>query len=374
MKKFVIKKDDLINNINVIKNYIKEKDKPDDNGNIPKIIAVVKGNAYGLGIVEFCKVLLENDINFFAVATVEEALTLRQAGFDNDILMLSSTSIKEDVEKLIDNNIILTIGSTEAGMLANEIARKKEKIIRAHLKIDTGFGRYGFIYNECDKIADLIGKMSSVKIEGTFTHFSESFMPKTNYSKLQFERFVNCVGELQKKQIYTGILHVCNSCAFFRFPECHLNAVRIGSAFLGRIPIKNEYGLKKVGSFETVVTEIKDLPKGFNIGYGSFYKTKRKVKVATIPVGYKDGFAMHTKQIPFRFVDFLRDIKENLNAFFKKDIFNVKINDTNYDVIGVVGMYNTELDITNKDIKIGDKVNISINPIYLDTRIEREYI
>lgn len=114
MKKFVIKKDDLIDNINIIKQYIKDKNKIDDFGIYPKIIAVIKGNAYGLGMTEFGEILLENGIDFFAVATVEEAIELRKAGFENDILMLSSTSIKEDLEKLIENKIILSIGSVEA--------------------------------------------------------------------------------------------------------------------------------------------------------------------------------------------------------------------------------------------------------------------
>jgi len=131
---------------------------------------------------------------------------------------------------------------------------------RAHLKIDTGFGRYGFLYNEINSIADMVGALSCIKIEGTFTHFSQSFLPNNEYTNKQFDRFFSCVSNLRKKQIYTGMLHVCNSCAFFRFPQFHLNAVRIGSAFLGRIPIKNEYDLKKIGSFETVVTEIKTLP------------------------------------------------------------------------------------------------------------------
>lgn len=134
-------------------------------------------------------------------------------------------------------------------------------MVRAHLKIDTGFGRYGFLYNQTDEIVEMVRKLSCVKIEGTFTHFSESFLPNNKYTIKQFDRFFSCVSNLRKRLVHTGMLHVCNSCAFFRFPQFHLNAVRIGSAFLGRLPIKNEYGLKRIGSFETVVTEIKSLPE-----------------------------------------------------------------------------------------------------------------
>ena len=191
MKKVVINKEDLRYNIEKIKKHA-EKNGKDDNGKYAKIIAVVKGNGYGLDIVEYVKFLIDQGIDFFAVATVEEALKIRQAGIKQNLLMLSSTSIKEDVKLLVENNVILTIGSEESAKIANEIGQELDKKIRVHLKIDTGFGRYGFIYSEREKMIEAIKDKSNLKIEGTFTHFSISFYDE-KYTKLQFKRFIDCI-------------------------------------------------------------------------------------------------------------------------------------------------------------------------------------
>lgn len=371
MKSLVIQKKDLVHNIERIKEHANKNEK-DDLGNSVKIIAVVKGNGYGLGLVEFTKFLIDNGISYFAVATIEEALELRKAGIKQDILMLSTISIEEDIEKLVNNNIIITLGSKADVKVAKKIGEKLGKNIRAHLKIDTGFGRYGFVYENREEMVEVLKDLKNIKIEGTFSHFSISFYDD-KYTKEQFNRFIDVVEVLKMNEIDTGMLHICNSSAFVKFPNMHLNAVRIGSAFLGRLSVKNTLGLKKIAQLESEVTEIKELPKGFNIGYSNTYKTKKETKIAIIPCGYMDGINITTDRDMFRFIDKLRYIVGDVKDLFKKKQMFVIINNRKFPVLGRVGTYHIICDITNKDIKVGDKVIFNINPKYVDSKVRREY-
>ena len=372
LKALVIDRKDLTHNIEVIKKH-SQTNMPDDNGNKLKIIAVVKANGYGMGIVQYTKFLIDNGIDFFAVATIEEAIQLRQAGIDKDILMLSSTAIKREVETLVENNIIITIGSKESAEVANELGRKLNKKIRAHIKIDTGFGRYGFVYNDRDQMIECLKLLENIKIEGTFTHFSIAFYKKDSYTKLQFDRFMDCIEVLKMNDIEPGMLHVCNSSAFIKFPSMHLNAVRIGSAFVGRISIPNVLGLKRIGKLKANVSEVKVLPKGFNVGYSNIYKTKKETKVAIIPIGYMNGIKMQTGRDMFRPVDKLRYIVRDIKDIFKDNNYYVNINGQKCKVIGRIGTYHMTVDITGKKVNINDEVLFDINPQYVDSSIRREF-
>lgn len=371
MNTLVINKEDLRHNINKIKEYAK-KSGQDDAGKDVKIIAVVKCNGYGMGIVEYTKFLIDNGISMFAVSTMEEALKLRKEGIKEEILMLSSTAIEDDVRTLVKNKIILTIGSKEDIIIAEKIGKEENQTIRVHLKIDTGFGRYGFVYSKRDEMVEALKNIQNVKIEGTYTHFSISFFDE-KYTKLQFKRFIDVIEVLKMNKIETGMLHVCNSSAFVKYREMHLNAVRIGSAFLGRLSFENNVGLKKIGYLESAVSEIKDLPKGFNVGYSNTYKTKTETKIAVIPCGYMDGINIINNRDMFRTIDKLRYIVRDIKDFFKKQKIYIKIKDKNYEIIGRIGTYHIICNISNSDIKIGNKVIINVNPKFVDSSIRREY-
>ncbi len=372
MKSLIVNKSSLKNNIKIIKDIIDQQDE-NDNGEKVKIIAVVKGNGYGLGLIEYTNFLIDNGIDFFAVATVEEAIKLREGGIKKDILMLSSTAIKEDIELLIKNNIILTIGSKEAGQAVEEVAGKLDKKVRAHLKIDTGFGRYGFIYTNREKIVAEIKSWKNIKIEGTFSHFSIAFYGNGTESKKQFERFMQCVETLKMNNIDTGILHICNSSGFLRFKDMYLNAVRIGSAFLGRLSMPNVWGFKKIGYLKSNVAEIKTLPKGYNIGYSNTYMTKKETKVAIIPCGYADGLNVKVDKDMFRNADKIRYIKNDVSSLFKKQALYVKINGERCKILGRLGMFHVTVDVTDKKININDEAIFDINPLLVNSEIIRKY-
>ena len=381
MKSLVINKEDLKHNIRKIKEIAKDTGRQDNHKPI-KIIAVVKGNGYGLGLIPYSKFLIDNGIDFLAVSTVEEAIKLRQAKIDTRILMLSSTAIKKEIEALVDNDIIITIGSKEAVNAAEEIAIKKNKKIKAHLKIDTGFGRYGFCYNEKEKMLETLKNIKNIEIEGTFSHFSLAFYEKNEYSEEQFKRFMDVIEYLKENKIELGMLHMCNSSAFLKFKDKRLNAVRIGSAFLGRLAIENIYGLRKIAYLISNVTEIKTLPKNYNIGYSNSYTTKKETKVAIVPVGYADGYNVREQRDMFRKRDKLRYIVRDIKDSLKKQSLYAEIlvkNGTKEEykkckVLGRIGMYHITCDITGQDIKIGSEVKLQVSPMFVDSSIRREYI
>lgn len=375
MNKLVINKENLLQNVQKIKEHA-QTNLPDDKGNLVKIIVVVKSNAYGLDLKQYVQFMVNQGFDFFAVSTVQEAVEFRKLGFTQQLLMLSSTGIKKEIKILIENNVIITIGSKETVDAVCAISKEMpEKKIKAHIKIDTGFGRYGFVYNNREEMIESLKKLQeekNIEIQGTFTHFSNAYYDE-KYTKLQFQRFIDCIEVLKMNNINTGILHVCNSSAFIKFPEMHLNAVRVGSAFVGKLAFQNNIGLKKVAKLESQVAEIKEVPKGFNIGYSNAYKTKKKTKVAIIPCGYINGVDVQVGRDMFRPVDKFRYIVRDIKDAFKKQNHIVNINGQNCEILGRIGTFHVTVDITGKDIKIGDKATFEVNTTLVNSNVERIY-
>lgn len=375
MNKLVINKENLLQNVQKIKEHA-QTNLPDDKGNPVKIIVVVKSNAYGLDLKQYVQFMVNQGFDFFAVSTVQEAVEFRKLGFTQQLLMLSSTGIKEEIKTLIENNVIITIGSKETIDAVCAISKEMpEKKIKAHIKIDTGFGRYGFVYDNREEMVEALKNLQeekNIEIQGTFTHFSNAYYDE-KYTKQQFQRFIDCIEVLKMNNINTGILHVCNSSAFIKFPEMHLNAVRVGSAFVGKLAFQNNIGLKKVAKLESQVAEIKEVPKGFNIGYSNAYKTKKKTKVAIIPCGYINGVDVQVGRDMFRPVDKFRYIVRDIKDAFKKQNHIVTINGQKCEILGRIGTFHVTVDITGKDIKIGDKATFEVNTTLVNSNVERIY-
>ncbi|MBR0277482.1 MAG: alanine racemase [Clostridia bacterium] len=355
MKWLEINRCDLIHNIKIIKEHCAPA----------KIIAVLKGNAYGLDAVQFGKILLENEIDTFAVSELSEALALRNAGFENKILLLTPPNNFDDSKQIIDNDITATVSNYENAELLNKIGLP----VNVHIKIDTGFGRYGFLNNQ---LSDKLLNYKNINYEGIFSHFSNSFGKDDKYTKKQFDKFTEALEILKNIGISPKIRHISNSCAALRYDYAKLDAVRIGSAFLGRLPIENKIGLKKIADLKCSISEIRQLPKGSFVGYANTFVTKKDTKTAIITVGYKDGYGVQKSNDIFRFKDILRYIFNDLKSL-NKGIY-VTINNKKYPVIGRISMHNIVIDITGSDIKPDDIAVMECNPILLKSEIKRIYI
>lgn len=371
MSQIIIEEKKLQHNIEVIKE--KTKNKNDDNGNPLKIIAVLKGNAYGMSAEIVAKKLLDNNIDFFAVTEVDEALELRKKGFKNDILVLNATCIKNEMTQIIENDLIATVGSKESIEYLNDIAKEKNKIARCHLKIDTGFCRFGFYSNEIigKELKEILKNKKNIKIEGTYSHFQESYANDDKRTRVQLNNFLNAITKIKEEKIETGMLHICNSAAFFKYPEMYLNAVRIGSAFSGRLQITNSTGLQKVGYLESQICEIRELKKGDKIGYSGTCELKKDTKVAIVEAGYADGIGVDGPKDSVRFIDKIRAIKNMLFLLTKDGTRYVEIQDKKCPVLGRIGMKNMMVDVSNCEANVGDKVKIELKLVLANSKIER---
>ena len=339
------------------------------------VIAVVKGRGYGFGTDEYVSLLHECGVRFFAVTDVSDALKIRSLALeDTEILMLRSTALSDELAALIENDIILTIGSTDAAIAANSIAEGKRKIARAHLKIDTGMGRYGFYPDEFEKIHSVYTKFSSLNVCGLYTHLTSAFKSK-KVTSMQIDDLHDLRDELTEHGIDCGMVHYANSSYLFKFGADLDDAVRIGSAFTGRLPCRVMLsGLTRVGHLESNICEIRNLEAGSKVGYGGTFTAKRPMKIAIVPIGYSDGLYVEKARDSFRFRDslfyILSDIKK---LIFKKKLYG-RLNGHKTRILGHIGMTHTVCDVTRISCEIGDAIEFDVNPIYVSPDIFREFI
>lgn len=360
MKQYVINKSDLLHNIDIIK----------DRASSSTVIAVLKGNGYGIGLIPFARLLSEKGIDFFAVSEVGEGVTLREDGFEGNILLISALADEDEIKTCIDKDIIMSVGSSASYANISSVAEEMGKTATVHIKVDTGFGRFGFSPDKADEVAECISKYTNVSARGVYSHLSFSFSPKRADVQAQFDKFLAFTKSLEDKGLKL-VRHICNSCAFMQHKDMHLDAVRVGSAFLGRLPIADKGGLKRIGELIADVVEVKTLPKGHFVGYANTFKTKRDTLIAVIPVGYKDGFGTEKSRDTFRLADVIRYIYHDLMSIGYKH--TVEINGKSCPIIGRISMCNVVADVTGMDVKTGDIARLDANPITLGADVERIY-
>lgn len=358
MKKLVIERNKIIDNVNKLKSIT----------NTP-IIATLKNNGYGLGLNEFPKLLEENGIEFFAVATIEEAIKLRENGIKSKIMMLHSIAIEEELLTLLNYDILPTIGSFDALNTLDKISKENNVPLYAQLKIDTGFGRFGFLPQDMLKLIDELKSHPNIGIVGTFSHFSSAFNEKSDYTEKQFNIFNKCVSMLADSGIEPGIRHICNSSAFLTKLHMHLDAVRIGSALLGRILVQNSLELNKIGYMISTIEDIKILPENHFVGYSNTFKTKKETRIGIVPVGYLDGLELKKAQDCFGVLDTLREIYGKIKNFNKR--IYVEVNNQKVPILGKIGTNNIVIDLTDISANINDAVRIDVNPMMVRPDIER---
>lgn len=302
------------------------------------LIAVVKANCYGHGVIDIIPTLLENGASRFAVAMISEALEIRDNKITAPVMILGFTPLYLG-EELINNNIEQTVYDLDYAKELSKIALTLNKKAKIHIAIDTGMGRIGFLPNEksIDNITEICS-LEGIEVIGIFTHFSTSDEKDKEYSHDQFTKMLSVMDTLKKRGIDIPLKHVANSGAIIDLPDTYLDAVRAGIILYGYYPSdeidKNNLALKPALTLKATITNVKTLEKDMYVSYGRTFKTSNETIVATIPVGYADGY--------------LRKLAENGKVIIKGEFA---------PIIGRICMDQFMIDVTNiPDVKIGDEV------------------
>ena len=271
-----------------------------------RFMAVVKADGYGHGAAEIGPVALQSGADYLGVARINEAVKLRRAGIDAPILILGYTPL-DMAEMLIRYDLRQAVYSSSAAAALSEIAGRQGKKIAVHIKIDSGMGRLGLLVPDSavgnwslgssptavqETLA--ISRLSGLTVEGLFTHFATADEADKSYANLQLEKFLDFADRLRQEGLELPIKHAANSGALIDMPDSYLDMVRPGIATYGLYPSDEvnhaRVALKPVMTLKSRIIHLKKVPAGFNVSYGITYQTDEPTTIATVPIGYADGF------------------------------------------------------------------------------------
>lgn len=330
--------DNAEHNFKVIRKNISDK---------TKMCCVIKADAYGHGAIELAKLYESAGADFFAVSNLEEALELRYGGSTLPILILGYTPASY-AKELAENNISQAVLSLEYAKELSKSAVSLGVTVRVHLTIDTGMSRIGIMCQDIER-DDAAGQafevfnLGGLEVEGIFTHFAVSDEKEEgrSYTEHQLGCFNYLVGTLKEKGVDTDkiICHCSNSAAIMDYPQAHIDMVRAGIILYGLAPsgkLKGQLDLKPAMEIKSVVAHIKYIEKGTDVSYGRTFTADKRMKIATVPIGYADGY--------------IRNLA--------KDAFMI-VNGKKAKVVGRICMDQCMIDVTDIDnIEVGDVVTV----------------
>ncbi len=307
------------------------------------IVSIVKADAYGHGSIAISRALVESGTNMLGVATVEEALELRDSGIKAPIVILGGVQ-PDELETVAKNNLIPSLFSISTARAIDKYAQKTRKSVRYHLKVDTGMNRLGVVSSDiCDFLENLIN-LRNLELEGVFTHFANADGDSTDLTIKQIEDFNMMLSIINQAGFRPKYIHSANSAAIQRFPESHMNLVRPGIMLYGSGSM-GDSELKPVMRLKTKIIQTKRIAVGTPVSYGGTFVASRPTIIATLPIGYADGY-----------------IRRLSNRAM------VSIKGSTAPVVGTVCMDLTMIDVTEvPDVRVGDEV-----VVFGDERVSAE--
>lgn len=352
----VIKQDAIVNNVK----YIKESTGA-------KVIAVVKENGYGLGVANLYNIIKNQDIFMYAVTAPCEAIALRKEGCETDILMLTPIFDFGELLTMVNNDVVIAFGDSRQIpelMYIYELTGKKPRV---HIQIDSGLGRYGF---NLDDIPNLKRYKEYLSIEGCFTHLAGSVNNYKRSVDKQVFVFNVALERIRASGVDTGITHVANSLAAMEFGSLGFDAVRVGSAILGKTPCKK--GLEEAVWLESKVFSIYNRLEGEHIGYSGEAYLKRDSSLAVVRIGTGCGVGLIQKgPMDYTFGNFVKNMFKRITDVPELSVW---INGKESPVIGRIGVSHMTVDVTENGVREGDTVKVQVNPLYVHPYVERMVI
>jgi alanine racemase len=256
------------------------------------LLAVVKDEAYGHGALDVARVAVEEGAWGFGFSTLEEAMTLRDAGITAPLLLLGERQ-EAELEWCVAHDLTVCVNETHTVRALAKIAAKFGKQVPVHVKIHTGMSRYGVRWDEALPLIEKIVAEKSLSLEGVMTHFSQSDETEKTFANLQFARFNEVLHALEQRKIPVKLRHTCNSGGFLDLPHAHLDMVRVGILLYGVFPslvCRKIPGIEPVMSVKAKIAAIQKLKPGEVVGYGMRYTATSERRIAILPIGYGDGF------------------------------------------------------------------------------------
>ncbi len=271
-----------------------------------RLMAVVKANAYGHGVIEVARRALESGADVLGVARLNEGIELRKAGFDAPTLIFGYTP-PALAKKLLEFDLTQTVWSYQTAA-ALSAAVSASKALKVHLKVDSGMGRLGLLPDCCRLPAldanstakalgevEAIASLAGLQLEGVYTHFAAADSADKSYAGKQFEMFTEFLDEIRKAGLDIPVCHAANSAAIIDMPETHLDMVRAGISIYGLYPSdeveRDRIALQPAMTLKSRVIHLKKVPAGFKVSYGMTHETSKPTTIASVPVGYADGFS-----------------------------------------------------------------------------------
>ena len=311
-----------------------------------KMMGVIKADGYGHGAVAYAEIFSQKGCEWFAVSNLDEALQIREAGIETPILILGFTPA-EKAEVLAFNNIAQAVYNREyaAALSKNAVAQGVQ--VNVHIKVDTGMSRIGFLYQDSEDDAATIDaieaacKLPGLYAQGIFQHFAVADCGEEGevYTRLQYDLFLDVIRRLQKRGTDFELYHCCNSAGASEYRDLQLNMARLGIVIYGLTSsdlVKEQWGIEPVMSVKSVVAMVKEIEAGTTVSYGRTFTAANDMKIATIPIGYADGYT--------------RRLSGNGARMIIKGAY--------VPVIGTICMDMCMVDVTGLDVKAGDAVTV----------------